>query len=47
MKKIRRLSFTDAHVVVNKVITNRRKEKRKRLCAMLFVIGLIAIYRDV
>ncbi|WP_315581700.1 hypothetical protein [Prevotella jejuni] len=47
MKIIRSLSFTVAQVVVNKVITNRRKEKRKRLCAMLFVIGLIAIYRDV
>ncbi|MBW4771382.1 hypothetical protein [Prevotella jejuni] len=47
MKIIRSLSFTVAQVVVNKVITNRRKEKRKRLCAMLFVIGLIAIYRGV
>ena len=41
MKIIRSLSFTVAQVVVNKVITNRRKEKRKRLCAMLFVIGLV------
>ncbi|EGW46287.1 hypothetical protein HMPREF0666_02506 [Prevotella sp. C561] len=29
MKIIRSLSFTVAQVVVNKVITNRRKEKRK------------------
>ena len=47
MKIIRSLSFTIAQVVVNKVINNRRKEKRKRLCTMLFVIGLIVIYRGV